>query len=139
MAKNLLSDPILVPLTQIWAPKFFFSWILLLPEGRNCCKLSLYVNSRKTIEPNLRKWQKSQFRTRFWVIWPNFRPPKYFFKNLAWSITRYHGQLSSCAISEKTNDTILKKLSVRRTDGLTDGLTDRQTDGSDFIGPCRLT
>ena len=50
-----------------------------------------------------------------------------FLKNLASSITRYNGQLSSCTLSEKTNDPILRKLS--------DGQTDRQqTDESDFIG-----
>ena len=47
-------------------------------------------------------------------------------------VTRYHGQLSSCVISEKTNDPILTKFSGERTDGRTDG----QTDGSDFIGCC---
>ena len=45
----------------------------------------------------------------------------FFFGNLASSVTRYHGQLSSCAISEKTNDPILRKLSDGRTDGQTDG------------------
>ena len=45
----------------------------------------------------------------------------FFPKNLAASVTRYHGQLSSCTISEKTNDPILRKLS----DGWTNGRTDR--------------
>ena len=45
----------------------------------------------------------------------------HFFLNLALSVTRYHGQLSSCTISEKTNDPILRKVS--------DGRTDRQIDG----------
>ena len=31
---------------------------LPLPDVRHCCKLSLYVISRKTNEWNLRKWQK---------------------------------------------------------------------------------
>ena len=56
------------------------------------------------------------------------RAINFFFKNLAPSVTRYHGQLSSCTISEKTNDLILRKLSDGRTDG--------QTDESDFIGRC---
>ena len=38
----------------------------------------------------------------------------FFLKNLASSVTRYNGQLSSCTISEKTNDSTL------RTDGGTD-------------------
>ena len=45
----------------------------------------------------------------------------FFFKNLALPVTRYHGQLSSCAISENTNDPILRKFS--------DGQTDRRTRG----------
>ena len=39
-------------------PKIF-SWILTLRHVRHCCKLSLYPISRKTNEPNLRKWQKT--------------------------------------------------------------------------------
>ena len=50
---------------------------------------------------------------------------QFFFKNLASSVTRYHGQLSSCKISEKTNDPILRKF----TGGQMDGRTDRQADG----------
>ena len=44
---------------------------------------------------------------------------------MASSVTRYHGQLSSCTIIEKTNDPILKKLS---NDGWADGRTNGQTD-----------
>ena len=40
----------------------------------------------------------------------------FFFKNLASSVTRYHGQLLSCTTSEKINDPILKKFSDRWTD-----------------------
>ena len=54
---------------------------------------------------------------------------QFFFKNLALSVTRYHGQVSSCTISEKTSDSILRKSSDRRTDGRTDGRTDRHSDG----------
>ena len=49
----------------------------------------------------------------------------FFFKNLPSPVTRYHGQLSPCIISEKTNDPILRKLS----DGWTDRWNDRQTGG----------
>ena len=41
----------------------------------------------------------------------------FFFKNLALPVTKCHGQLSSCTISEKTNDPILRKLSDGQTDG----------------------
>ena len=59
-----------------------------------------------------------------------------FFKNLALSVTRYHGQLSSCTISEKSNDPTLRKLSGRQMDRLTDRRTEGQTMESDFIGYC---
>ena len=49
-----------------------------------------------------------------------------FFNFLASSVTRYHGQLSSCKISEKKP--ILRKFS--------DGWTDGQTDHSNFTGCC---
>ena len=48
------------------------------------------------------------------------QPSSFFFffqKLLASSVTRYHGQLSSCTISEKTDNLILTKLSDGRTDG----------------------
>ena len=57
---------------------------------------------------------------------PKFGPQNFFLKDLAWSVTRYHGQPSSCTILEKTNDPILRKFN--------DGRTDRQMDESDFIG-----
>ena len=53
---------------------------------------------------------------------PNFGPldpdsGRYiFFINLASSGTRYHGQLSSCTMSEKTNDPILRKLCDGQTE-----------------------
>ena len=45
----------------------------------------------------------------------------FFFKNLAPSVTKYHGHLSSCTISEKSNDPILRKLREGRTDRPTNG------------------
>ena len=45
---------------------------------------------------------------------------------MALSVTRYHGQLSSCTISGKTNDQMLGEFSDGRTDGGTDGPTNRQ-------------
>ena len=53
--------------------------------------------------------------------WAQIRDANFFFKNLASSVTRYHGQLSSCTISKKTNNPILRKLSNGGTDGPTDG------------------
>ena len=40
----------------------------------------------------------------------------FFFKTLASSVTRHHGQLSLYIISEKTKDPILRKLSDSQTD-----------------------
>ena len=48
--------------------------------------------------------------------------------NLVLSVTRYHDQLSSCTISEKTNDSILRKVSDGRTEGQTGRQTNNQTD-----------
>ena len=62
-------------------------------------------------------------------IWAAKVVALFFFKSLTSSFTRYYRQLSSCTISEKTNDPILRKLSNRwRDQG-----TDRQ---NDFIGCC---
>ena len=77
--------------------------------------------------------EKSHFRPDLGLLGPNSgRNFFFFFKNLASSVTRYHGQLSSCIISEKTKDPILRKLSHGQTDRQTDG----QTDESDFTGRC---
>ena len=46
---------------------------------------------------------------------PNSGHQFFFEKNLAPSVTIYYGQLSSCTISEKTNDPILRNLSDRQT------------------------
>ena len=54
------------------------------------------------------------------------RAAKFFFKNLASSVTTYHSQLSPCTISEKTNDPISRKFCDARTDGQTDGQMDRR-------------
>ena len=118
MVKNLVWSPISSPL-------IFFSWVLPLLNVKHCCKLSLYAISKKTKELNVRKWQK----TSLWA-WFRHAGPKFglhFFcccKNLVSSATQYHGQLSSCTISEKNNDPILRKIS------------DGQMDHSDFTGHC---
>ena len=49
--------------------------------------------------------------------------------NSAPSVTRYCGELSSCTISEKTNDPIFRKLSDEQMQGQTDREADRRTDG----------
>ena len=55
-------------------------------------------------------------------LYPNLSCQSFFFfKNLASSVTRYHGVLRSCTISEKTNDPIFRKVSG--------GQMERQMDG----------
>ena len=75
--------PTFAPFYSNLGPRKFFMYILLLLDNKHCCKLSFHAIWRKTKEPNLRKWQKTKFRARFWSIWPIFRLPKLFFKNLA--------------------------------------------------------
>ena len=112
MVKNLVSVRILAPLVQVWAPKFF-PWILLLLDVRHYCKLSMHATKRKTYESNLRNWQKKKldsgvFLAHLTQIWD----VKFFFlQNLTQSVTRYHGQLTSFTISEKTTYPIMRKLS----------------------------
>ena len=91
--------------------------------------------------------KKPHFRPNSGSLGPNSACQIFFFKNLALSVTRYYGQLSSCTISEKTNDSIVRQV-YGQTDGWMDGQTDgwmgrrtdrrtdRQTDESDFIAHC---
>ena len=62
--------------------------------------------------------KKLSFGPGFGPLGPNSGCFFLFFKK----VTRYHGQLSSCIISEKTDDPILRKI------------CDKHTDGCDFIG-----
>ena len=78
-------------------------------------RLSLNAISKKTNKLNLRNGKKPSFEPNFGLFAPNSgRQLFFFFKNLTSSVTRYNGQLSSCTISEKTNDPILRKLSDGR-------------------------
>ena len=58
MVKNLVSGTILACFDLNLVPKFSCVWVLPLLDVIYCCKLSLHAISRKTNEPNLRKWQK---------------------------------------------------------------------------------
>ena len=67
------------PLWHKFGPPKNFSWILPLLDVKNCCKLSLYAFSRKTNEPNLRKWQKKpSFGPNFGPIGPHLSPKNFF-------------------------------------------------------------
>ena len=88
-------------MTQIWAQNFF-SWILPLLVVRHCYKISLYVIARKTNEPNLRKWQKPSFESKF--------GPHNFFSWILAILHVTHGcKLSLYANSRKTKEPDLKK------------------------------
>ena len=76
----------------------------------------------------LENGKKTSFRHNFGPFGPG--SPAFFFKYLALSVTRYHGQVSSCTILEKTNNPISRKLSERQKDRQRDRLMDK----SDFIG-----
>ena len=60
MTKNLILDLILACLAPVWAPNFFL-WVLSLLDVRHCRKLSSFVISRITYDPNSRKYQKLHF------------------------------------------------------------------------------
>ena len=88
------------------------------------------------------EWWKTLFCAWFRPIEPKFGLPIYLFflKNLALSVTRYHGSVSTCKMSEKNKDPILMKFSegwsVAQTDRQADRQKDRQTNESDFIRSC---
>ena len=69
-------------------------------------------------EENSKK--KTNFGTDLGHLGSKFGPQKLFSQNLVSSVARYHGQLSSCTISENNNDPILRKHSEKQTDGRTD-------------------
>ena len=58
-----------------WSPKKIF----VIFTSSRCIAASLYVISRKTNEPNLRKWQKNEFCVRFWLLCPNSGRQFFFF------------------------------------------------------------
>ena len=70
--------------------------------------------------------KETHFRPDLGTLDPN-SGRQIFFQKMASSVTIYHGQLSSCKMSEKNNDLILRKFSEGRTDEQTDGQTDRRT------------
>ena len=85
--KPLISSLILPHLVQIWGNKLLFLWVLPLLDVRHCSKLKKMA-------------KKADFRPDLGPLGPKSEL-NFFFKNVAWSVTRYHGQLSSCTISEK--------------------------------------
>ena len=122
-AKKLISGPISAPLDQIWCPQIFL-WVSLLLDVRNCRKLSSQQISRKTYDPNSRKWWKtSLFWTWFRPAGPKFRTSYFFFSKI-WLrqslniMVSYHHRISG-------------KLMMQYWKNL---VTDVLTDESDFTG-----
>ena len=109
MAKNQITGLILTCLAEIWAPKI----------------LDIVANYH--IQFQEKRMTQSQENREKACFGPKFGPPIFLFKNLASSVARYQSQLSSCKISKKTNDPILKKFTDGGMDGRT-GWTDTQMD-----------
>ena len=99
--------------TQIWPP-IFFSFILSILDVRNFCKLSPHAFSRKTNEPNLRKWQITYFQAQFCPISAQIWPQKFilFLLNV-----RHCCKLSLYAISWKSNEPNLRKWQKKLVSG----------------------
>ena len=105
-------NPSFGPDFGLFWPKFgtqnFFSWVLPLLDVRNCCKLSLHAISRKTNEPNLRKWQKKT--TSFGPYFgPNSVPIILFSWILPLLDLRNCCKLPLCLISRKTDEPNFRK------------------------------
>ena len=75
--------------------------------------------------------KKPHFGPDLGQLGPNSDCQNLFSKNLTLSVTRYHGQLSSYKISEKTTDQLLGKFSDGKKDRLIDGKKDRLIDGGE--------
>ena len=83
---------------------FIYTRCKILSEDMIVCNFKVNVWSK------LEKMAKNLILGLIYVYWAQIRTTKFFFKNLASSVTRYHGQPSSCKI-EKTNDQISRKVS----------------------------
>ena len=113
------------PLLPKFVPPKKILWILPLLDVRHCCKAINVYNFKELMNRTWENGKKSIFGPNFGPSDPNSCHQFFFFQNLTFLVTRYHGQLSSCTILEKTNDLILRK----RIDGRTDGWMDLRTDG----------
>ena len=93
---------------NLGAPKFC-SCVLALLGLRHVANYHRVQFQGKLMIQTQKNGKKNSFWTWFSPVRPKFGQPKFFLKNLALPVTKYHGQLSSCTILEKTNDPILKK------------------------------
>ena len=76
---------------QIFARGFYPYWVL---------DIVARYHRMRNYDPSSRKWRKNLFWARFKLVGPKFAPSIFFSKYLASLVTRFHGQLSSCTISE---------------------------------------
>ena len=102
MAKNLISHPILV---QIWVTIIFF-----VDFTSTRCETMLQAitvcNFKKNVRSKLKKMAKNLILDLIKAHWAQIWAGNFFvFFSKIWqkSDTTYHGQLSSCTISEKTH------------------------------------
>ena len=100
---------------KFWYPKLFCDFYLYqkldIVASYHCMKfqgkLMIQTKKKKDKNPILGLVQA------YWTqIWPTIF---FFFLKQGWSVTTYHGQLSLCTISKKTNDPFLGKLIDRQT------------------------
>ena len=100
-------------------PKIFFSDFYLY-FMLDIVVIMTVCNLKENQWSKLRKMaKKPNSGTDLGHLGGKFGPQKLFSKTLVSSVARYHGQLSSCTISEKNNDPILRKHS-EQTDGRID-------------------
>ena len=103
----------------------------IFPKNRSKSLLSLYGPltsckvSEKTNVPIPRKMGKSPFLGYFGPFWPNLGQTRIFPKNRAPSDMSLYGPLTSCKVSEKSNEPIPRKVPHPRTHK------------GEFIGPHR--
>ena len=92
-------------------PKKFFYGFYLYKMLDNCMQFQekLMIQTQENDE-------KPHFEFDLDPYWAQIWAQNFIFKNLASSVTRHHGQLSSCTTSEKTNDPVLRKLTDEWTD-----------------------
>ena len=94
--------------------------MLPLPDVRHCCKLSLYLISRKTNEPNLRKWQKTWAAKIFWKMW--------LCQPLDTMASYHHVQYQKTLMIQSWENLVTNGQADWRTDRGTDGPTEGQVD-----------
>ena len=137
MTKNLISDSILARLAELWSPIFFIRGFYLYQMLDIVANYHRMQFQGKPMIQTQGNGEKTHFQILFRFVGPKFEPPflllslfvclfvfwVFFFQNLASSVTKYHGQLSSCRLSEKQTVCTFERLFLRQIN-----FTNRQTD-----------